>query len=330
MGDAEGMPDILVGNIQVAGDIKDSISEEFHARSAAVYFAPDVDVRLFAGTGAKYLRNHLPAAILEILSEWRRGPLSWLTVSNLPQPRHWIPTPTDGFCDESDLAIPNLVQLGMLNLLGLMPVSYRWENDGRLMRNVVPRPGPGRALTSWGYSVPLDWHTDDSALDHKETAEPSIAIPHYLSFYGMRNDERVPAELLTVDAVTAGLPRWVLDDLRLPEFHITAPESYVAWCDDGPLVREGVPLLWTLPSGHDAVRYGPGRICGLTLRANRALTRFERRLGELDGTSVLIEAGDFHIFDNRRVLHRRVPFEPAAPDRARWLRCCYAQTRRGQ
>jgi alpha-ketoglutarate-dependent taurine dioxygenase len=53
-------------------------------------------------------------------------------------------------------------------------------------------------------------------------------------------------------------------------------------------------------------------------------------LGELDGTSVLIGAGDFHIFGNCRVLHRRVPFEPAAPDRARWLRRCYAQTRRGQ
>ena len=68
--------------------------------------------------------------------------------------------------------------------------------------------------------------------------------------------------------------------MRLPEFHITAPEPYVAWCDDGPLVREAVPLLWTLPLGRDAVRCGPGRICGLTLRTNRALTRFERGLGD--------------------------------------------------
>ncbi len=39
---------------------------------------------------------------------------------------------------------------------------------------------------------------------------------------------------------------------------------------------------------------------------------------------MLIGAGDFHLFDNRRVLHRRVPFTPAAAGRARWLRRCYA------
>lgn len=323
------MLDVLGGIIHVAENVKESISEEFHAQTATAHHVPDSDVRTFAETGAKYLRSHLPASVLERFADWRGDPSPWLTVSHLPQPRHWIPTPVDGFCDERELAVPNLVQFGLLHLLGLIPTAYRWENDGRLVRNVAPRPGSGGALTSWGYSAPLDWHTDDSVLDHEETAEAAIAIPHYLSFYGIRNDEGVPTELLAVDSVTAVLPRWVLDDLRLPEFLVTAPESYAAGCDDGPLTREGVPLLWTLPSGRDAARYGPGRISGLTLRANRALTQFERRLGELDGTSVLIGAGDFHIFDNRRVLHRRVPFEPSAPGRARWLRRCYAQAWRG-
>ncbi|MCQ4080061.1 TauD/TfdA family dioxygenase [Streptomyces sp. RB6PN25] len=324
------MLDVLGGSVCVADDAREAISEEFCAQTATAHSVSDSHARTFAETGAKHLRNHLPAAVLERFFEWRGDPSPWLTVSNLPQPRHWIPTPVDGFCDERDLTVPNLVQFGMLHLLGLLPVAYRWENDGRLMRNVAPRPGSGGTLTSWGYSAPLDWHTDDSVLDHEEKAESSIAIPHYLSFYGMRNDEGVPTELLTVDTVTTALPQWVLDDLRLPEFLITAPESYAAGSGAGPLTREGVPVMWTLPSGRDAVRYGPGRISGLTLRANRALNRFERRLGELDGTSVLIGAGDFHVFDNRRVLHRRVPFEPAAPGRARWLRRCYAQTRRDQ
>jgi L-asparagine oxygenase len=49
----------------------------------------------------------------------------------------------------------------------------------------------------------------------------------------------------------------------------------------------------------------------------------------VEGTPVFIGAGDFHIFDNRRVLHRRVPFAPAPDGVARWLRRCYAQTRTG-
>ncbi|MCQ4041119.1 TauD/TfdA family dioxygenase [Streptantibioticus rubrisoli] len=324
------MRDVLREAVRVTDAVKASISADLRAHPGLGDVTPDSDLRFYTQTGAKHLRNHLPAAVLERLTAWRREPDPWLTVSNLPETEEWIPTPDNGFCDESALTVPNLVHFGMLQLLGLTPMAYRWENEGRLIRNVAPRPGSGRALTSWGYSAPLDWHTDDSILDHTDGAEASIAIPHFLSFYGMRNVEQVPTDLLPLTEVLAALPQWVIDDLRLPEFLVTAPESYAASADGGPMTREGVPLLWTLPDGQDAVRYGPGRITGLTLRATRALSQFERRLGELDGTAVLVGAGDFHVFDNRRVLHRRVPFQPAAQGTARWLRRCYAQSRGGQ
>lgn len=321
------MSDVPPASIRISDDVRTSISAEFHRPEDLDGAVPDSDPPAFAEYGAKHLRNHLPAAVVERLTGWQRDPVPWLTVSNLPRPAHRIPTPADGFGDESALTVPNLVQFGMLDLLGLLPVAYRWENDGRLIRNVAPRPGSDRALTSWGSSVPLDWHTDDSVLDHQEAAGPASAIPHYLSFYGMRNEERVPTDLLPLDALLRELPRPAVADLRRAEFTVTAPESYAAAGDGGPMRRDGVPLLWTLPCGRDAVRYGPGRVAGRTPRASRALADFERRLGELPGEPVLIEAGDFHIFDNRRVLHRRVPFRPAAAGAARWLRRCYARSR---
>jgi hypothetical protein len=319
------MPAVLTEYVRLDHDANAFCSAAFHAQRGLENHHPDSDADTYAMIGARLMWNQLPLWILERISDWRRAPTPWFTVENLPQTPEWVPTPQDGFCDESLLTVVNLVQLGMLRLLGLAPVAYRWENNGRLIRNVAPRPGFGRARTSWGYSASLDWHTDDSVLDHHETAEPSIAIPHYLSFYGMRNDEAVPTDLLPVSSVVSTLPEWVVAHLRLPEFLVTAPESYAWGPADGPMAREAVPLLWTLPGGDDAVRYGPGRISGLTLRAARALSFFERRLGELDGVPVLLDAGDFHIFDNRRVLHRRVPFQPAAPGAARWLRRCYAQ-----
>lgn len=319
------MPDAMTESIRVADTVKTTGFAESAARTGLDGVDPDSGTENYAETGARLLRTYLPGEVLDRLAAWREEPSPWLTVSNLPEAAEWVPTPQNGFCDETRMVVPNLVQLGMLYLLGLLPVAYRWENNGRLLRNVAPRPGAGRALTSWGYSAPLDWHTDDSILDHREGAENSIAIPHFLSFYGMRNDEGVPTDLLAVSSVLDALPDWVVDDLRLPEFLVTAPESYATGPTDGPLIRESVPLLWTLPNGHSAVRYGPGRISGLTLRATRALSHFERRLGELDGDPVVIQAGDFHIFDNRRVLHRRVPFQPAAQGTGRWLRRCYAQ-----
>ncbi len=317
------MSDVSPPSIRLPDDVTASLAAELHGEAEFGGTVPDRDPWLFSRTGAKHLRNHLPATVLEQLTAWRREPTAWLTIRNLPQPSRTVPTPGDGFGDERALSVPNLVQFGLLELLGLTPVAYRWENEGRLVRNVAPRPGSGLARTSWGFGAALDWHTDDSVLDHHDGAPPSCAIPHHLSFYGMRNQEGVPTDLLALDTVLRDLPAAVAEDLRRPEFTVRAPESYAA--DEGPLRREHVPLLWTLPDGHRAVRYGPALVAGETPRAADALARFEERLARRDGESVLIGAGDFHLFDNRRVLHRRVPFTPAAPGAARWLRRCYAR-----
>lgn len=322
------MVDVPPLSIRISDDVRASVSTELHREVRADGTAAIRDPLTFARTGAKHLRNHLPAALLGQLSAWRREPAPWLTVRNLPRPARRVPTPVDGFGDESVLGVPNLIHFGLLELLGLTPVAYRWENEGRLVRNVAPRPDSGRALTSWGFGAPLDWHTDDSVLDHREPARSAVAIPHYLSFYGMRNEERVPTDLLALDLLLRDLPADATADLRRPEFTVVAPESYAtAGEDGGPMRCERVPLLWTLPDGHDAVRYGPDRVAGDTPRAARALARFEALLATAEGESVLIEAGDFHIFDNRRVLHRRVRFLPGAPGEARWLRRCYARGR---
>ncbi|MEU1792421.1 TauD/TfdA family dioxygenase [Streptomyces sparsogenes] len=285
---------------------------------------PDTGVGRYLEYGAKHLRNHLPAEVLEALAQWRHSPTAWLTLANLPGPHEPVPTPRDGFCDESLLRTPNLVHFGILRLLGLAPIAYPWENDGRLIRNVAPRAASARTLTSWGYAQPLDWHTDDSVLDHRPGADPAEAIPHYLSFFGMRNDERVPTDLLPVETVLETLPDRTAEALRRPDFTVTAPESYTADGDGRPLTRTGVPMLWTLPDGNAALRYGPGRLTGHTPGARAALADFERHAAGLPGLPVMVEEGGFHIFDNRRVMHRRVPFQPAAEGRARWLRRCYA------
>lgn len=320
------MSGVPSASLRISDDVKASISVELHRQEDLDGATPDSHPRRYAEIGAKHLRNQLPAEELERLAGWCRQQSPWLTVANLPYPERPVPTPLDGFGDDSELTVPNLVHFGVLDLLGLLPVAYRWENDGRLVRNVAPRPGSAEALTSWGFSAPLDWHTDDSILDHHRTAEPRSAIPHYLSFYGMRNDEHVSTDLLPLDTVLRHLTAEAVDDLRRPEFTVVAPESYTV--EHGvPMRRANVPLLWTLPGDRDAVRYGPGRVRGETPRAARALERFEELLPGLPGESVFIEAGDFLIFDNRRVLHRRVPFRPAADGVARWLRRCYAHGR---
>ncbi|AUG81402.1 clavaminate synthase [Kitasatospora sp. MMS16-BH015] len=302
-----------------------SLPEEARPAVAAAFAAaptPGADTDHLLDHGAKLLRNCLPPQLLADLADWRHQPTPWLTVTGLPATGRHLPTPLDGFCDEATLGTANLVHFGLLRLLALSPVAYRWENEGRPIRNVAPRAEAADTQTSWGYAQPLDWHTDDSVLDHTAGAPAAEAIPHHLSFYGMRNTESVPTDLLLVEEVLAALPDSTVQALRRPEYAVTAPESYAS--DGEEPAREAVPMVWTLPSGHPGLRYGPGRVTGLTEGAEAALAAFETRIAGLDGSSVLIGAGDFHVFDNRRVLHRRVPFTPAAPGAGRWLRRCYA------
>jgi L-asparagine oxygenase len=313
--------------IRVPDAARDAAAAALEAVAELGPALPDTDVRPYLEHGAKQLRNHLPGDVLEALSAWHHAATPWLTLSNLPGPVRPVPTPRDGFCDEALLKVPNLVHFGLLRLLGLTPISYVWENKGRLVRNVAPRADAARTHTSWGYAHHLGWHTDDSVLDHRTDVAPSAAIPHFLSFYGMRNTEQVPTDLLPVDTVLAALPERVTGELRRPQYAVTAPESYAAVPGGEPPARTEVPLLWTLPDGRNALRYGPGRITGQTPWARAALRWFEECVAGMEGVPVMVEAGAFHLFDNRRVMHRRVSFEPAAPGHARWLRRCYATRR---
>ncbi|MFC8453271.1 TauD/TfdA family dioxygenase [Kitasatospora sp. NPDC057223] len=310
--------------VRLPDEARAAVADALGSPSGLGAALPDTDAGAYLAHGAKLLRNCLPPQTLDALASWRREPTPWLTLTNLPEQGSDVPTPQDGFCDESLVTLPNLVHFGLLRLLGLTPVAYRWENDGRLIRNVAPRAEAARTNTSWGYARPLDWHTDDSVLEHGPHATATEAIPHYLSFYGVRNTEGVPTGQLPVDAVLAALAPETAEALRRPEFAVSAPESYRAGDDGRPAARTAVPLLWTLPDGRTGLRYGPGLARGLTAEAGAALAAFEAVLAGMDGAPVLIGAGGFHVFDNRRVMHRRVPFTPAAAGRARWLRRCYA------
>src|SRR5205807_10673177 len=122
-GDPDGMPDVFREAIRIADDVKASLSAELYAHRGLDDVVPDADPHAYTANGAKQLRNHLPAAVLDRLTTWRRDPAPWLTVSNLPEPERPVPTPVTGFCDETLLTTVNLVHFGMLALLGLVPVA---------------------------------------------------------------------------------------------------------------------------------------------------------------------------------------------------------------
>lgn len=75
------------------------------------------------------------------------------------------PTPTlTAFIDESLLSDPLQGLFGHLADFGLYPVVYQGENDGRLVRNVVPRQGMENKISSYGSKYSFLPHVDNPDL----------------------------------------------------------------------------------------------------------------------------------------------------------------------
>ncbi|CAL9442104.1 TauD/TfdA family dioxygenase [Streptomyces radiopugnans] len=306
---------------RVEDGVRDLLGKEISARVSETNLESDLDDAILAGIGAYALRRHLPGDILQGIQVFTAAGSHALLLSNLPM-QEFPPTPVSGFGDETELAVTNAIHLGLIRILGCTPFAVRYENDGRLVRNVVPNPAASGTTSSWGADSEFFWHTDNPHQPFGPPgSDPRLYTPPYLTFYAVRNEERVPTEIAALDDVVVRLDEETRLGLTAAEFEIGAPDSNDREAT-GPLVRTEV--LEIGPDGRHRARYDRGTTVGITDAAKRALERWCAVLPTVPSAELVLETGDFMIFDNRRVLHRRKAFTPRPHVRARWLRRCYA------
>lgn len=297
---------------------RDILGKEIAEAVAAGELDSDADEAILAGIGAHALNNFLPGEILHSLKLFSATGAHALMVSNLPT-QEFPPTPVNGFADETELAVSNAIQYGLIQLVGLTPFAVDYENDGRLIRNVVPNPSAAGTTSSWGADSEFFWHTDNPHLPFGGPGvNPRRYVPRYLTFFAVRNDEQVPTEILAVEDAVARLDEQVLRRLRSAAYEVGAPAS-----NDGDLALTGTPLLELSADGH-RVRFDQGTTSGLTDDAVAALKEWADALADAPALEPVLQPGEFLIFDNYRSLHRRKAFTPGPAATARWLRRCYA------
>ncbi|MBT2383373.1 TauD/TfdA family dioxygenase [Streptomyces sp. ISL-11] len=301
---------------------RDVLGKEISARVAATELDSDADEAILATIGAHALGNLLPGQVLHELEIFSVAGAHALLLGNLPR-QDFPPTPVHGYGDETALAATNALHFGLLQLLGRTPFAVSYENDGRLVRNVVPNPAASGITSSWGADSEFFWHSDQPHLPFGEPGtDPRLYVPHYLSFYAVRNAERVPTELTSVDGIADALDESTLRLLERPEYAVGVPASNDA---DAPVRQlENARLLETGPDGRRRARYDQGTTRGLTEDAAAALASYGDFLAEVPTADLMLTPGDFMIFDNCRVLHRRRAFTPRPDAEARWLRRVYA------
>lgn len=303
---------------------RDLLGKEIAQRLSAAVFDPDRDAAILARIGAYALEKLLPAELLSAVRGFTRSGAHALLLDNVPRqpaPR----TPVTGFGGEAELAVTNALHLGLIQLLGLTPFAVEYENSGKLVRNVVPNPVAAGKTSSWGSDSEFFWHTDNPHLPFGDPGcDPRPYIPRYLTFCAIRNAERVPTEIMSVEAAVEQLPPETEQLLSSTAYEIAAPDSNDTTADGRRLTLKVAAVLERRASGL-RVRFDQGTTRALTTQAADALATWVASLPDSPCWQPVLAPGQFLAFDNYRVLHRRQAFTPAQDDaEARWLRRCYA------
>lgn len=184
--------------------------------------------------------------------------------------------------------------------------AFARQHGGALVQNVTPVKGHEYDAVGTGSRSLLDWHSEDAFDD---------AHPQFVGLFCVRGDERVQTALAPVDRI----PLTDEEDavLRQPRFMhgIDKASGGTGRPEDGV---QG-PALY----GEDGKRFV--RIdmdCAAAVagddEAAAALQKFHDGANAA-GLYVTLREGDIFLFDNRRVMHARTPFEPRYDGTDRWL-----------
>jgi hypothetical protein len=231
-----------------------------------------------------------------------------------------VSTPRDGFLPDNQCVLDfDLLHFGMLRLMGIRPYAVEFENRGKLVRNVLPVPEASGTTSSWGADVDFSWHIDNPNWPFEgKVRDVAVCVPNFLAFVAVRNHEGAATDVVCVDQVLEQLPEWVIAELSRPAYAFGAPASNEGFEGE----KRILPIL-----EHDGLvkrmRFDEGVVEAVDPLGTEALSILRRCLKGMQGEQVVLRPGDFFIFKNTQVLHRRKAFKPLPDGKARWLRRVY-------
>ncbi|MFI1018473.1 TauD/TfdA family dioxygenase [Streptomyces sp. NPDC020965] len=186
------------------------------------------------------------------------------------------------------------------------PFNYSTLYGGRLVQNLVPVPSMEFTQTSQSSTGMLDWHCEDSFRDDRCDYAGLLCLrgdPSGASMYAQAKD--VP---LSADAI---------ETLREPRFHVRPDPAHVL---PGKVQMRRIAILSGSESAPE-IAYDTHHIAPIDdddLEAADALRELGACLAKV-AVSHVMERGDLLIFDNKRVVHARTPFDARFDGTDRWL-----------
>lgn len=151
-------------------------------------------------------------------------------------------------------------------------------------------------------SVFLDWHVEDGF--HPAKAD-------YVALNCLRSDPTVTTYVFS--AKRLDLPPEVIEVLTRKEFYIYKDLTFA---DDSEQERVEVSVLSS--SDSTEIIFDPAFMICKNQQAEEALQQLTEYVNA-HATEIVLEEGDLFVFDNRRVLHARSPYQPKFDGSDRWL-----------
>lgn len=195
------------------------------------------------------------------------------------------------------------------SLLG-EPYSYIQEGDGKLYHDITPRQGYETRISSKSSNVNLDFHTE-LVFHH--------FIPDYLLLFCIRGDRdnQAATYVSSIQNSFHELSEALKEVLFQPLFLTGIDHSF-----GNTTTEKGngkpVSILYGDPS-NPLLNFDPDLMVGKTDIANMALAELKNILFKNKHT-LLLQAGDFALIDNRRAVHGRSLFKAYYDGKDRYLK----------
>lgn len=229
------------------------------------------------------------------------------------------PTPTlTGFVENKEIELSALNLVSYCLSLGIYPVVYEGENEGKLLRHVVPKQGLENQISSYGSNETFFPHVDNPDLRLREEDmfnDVPTYIPDTLTLLCLKQQEGVATSILLLSDVLKDLVEEEISLLEERKFIIKRPASF-----SGETEVRDVPLLMKGKDGSYISRFDYHNIDTESPKHKVVLEKFKKSAIDQDKwISLYLRPGEIVTFDNQKTLHTRNGFKAKFDGNDRWL-----------
>ena len=186
-------------------------------------------------------------------------------------------------------------------------VSYKQEQEGVLLQNIVPVAKTESQQISTSSKVTLQLHTETAFHPYK---------PDFVLLMCLRGDESAFTTYADISEIAECLSPEAIIELKKPQFITKVDDSFRTHGE--PDVELLKAILTEDEDGYQ-ICFDEFFMRGTTQAASEALDELIIAIAKCTD-KVVLEAGDVMVIDNRRTVHGRLPFQPRYDGTDRWLK----------